>query len=175
MTRRRIAATGSAVLVALLTCALPARACSPLPDPPRESGESETTYAARLANLADRQALEAQGHSWTEAKSVAVVRVTRLRPYRSGPNEGFNRASVKVVRWLKGRGAPIGFEFRPIGACLAEDTVASGRVGGTFVVYFSGVRPGRRNILAAWPTELMRDRQILDAASTEPASRTGTR
>jgi hypothetical protein len=149
------------MLGALLACQLPARACSPVPPPPREAGESDSDYWARLAGQQERQLVEGQRWAWDGATSVARVRIVRLRSYGSGRYAGSNGAFVRVLGWTKGKAGGIPFEFRPIGPCFGEDTVADGKIGETFLVFFSGPRPQRNTILSAWRTDLVRDPRML--------------
>lgn len=157
---RRLLVAGIGLAGALSLQCIPASACSPVPAPAQEPSESDTAYSERVQAFYDRTFLESQQQAWDNASSVAVVRITRVKPYRSGRYADQQGAFVSTERWLKGDGGRVGFEFKPIGMCLAENDVATGEPGETYIVYFSRGRPSPKTLTAAWTPDMIQDVRV---------------
>lgn len=117
-------------------------------------------YSERVLVFQDQMLLESQQQAWDKAAAVAVVRITRVKPYRSGRYADRHGAFVPTERWLKGKGSRIDFEFKPIGMCFAENNVAQGKWGETYIVYFSQGRPSPKTLIDAWTPSIVRDARV---------------
>lgn len=148
-----------------------AHACLPPPPPPPEQGESEESYAARVAAWqAGRDAEHAawlhqrQVRLWDESDSVFVARITRVRPTRLDYIGDTQRVSLRGERSLKGRRytGNFGLRYTDATSCgpLPSFAAIEGAVGDRFVVFVEGRRPGQSTVQQTVPLDAITDDRI---------------
>jgi hypothetical protein len=139
-----------------------AKACTPVPPPDRAVGEGDAEYAARTREWEASRELARQRQSWDRATTVMLVEIQRVAPFGDRRSE-LTSTWVSTVAPLKGTRAPLPFRFKPVGACIPEDTVASGRLRDTLVLFFDSPTPDKKALIDALPPASITEPRILAA------------
>lgn len=150
----------------------------PPPPPPQDVGESDTSYAARVAAFQAQQEANHQAwlHAqqvrlWDEADAVFIARIERVRPGADtyyGPSQ---RATLRPQRMLKGRRYTNRFTLTHTDATscgpIPGFPAIMGNVGDTYVVFVRGGRPAQATVQHTIAPADITDERIRAALAAE--------